>query len=297
MKMKESRGDRIFNVINMVIITTFLIGVLYPLIYVLSASISDPNAVLQGQVRLFPVGFTLEGYKAVFTHKLIISGYLNAIFYMVTGTALNVFLTISAAYPLSRKDLSGRKAIMSLFIFAMIFNGGMIPTYLVVKNLHLINSRWAMILPNAIGVWNVIIARTYFQTSIPDELLEASQLDGCTDYQFIAHVALKLSGPIIAVITLFYAVGHWNSYFNALLYLNDQEKFPLQMVLRSILIENEMTAEMFASADLDAMAYKENLRELLKYSLIVVASVPLLLIYPFVQKHFVKGIMIGAVKG
>lgn len=294
-KVRETFSDRLFNFVNYLLLTFALVIVLYPLVYVLSCSVSSANAVLNGKVWLYPIGFTLDGYKAVFRHELIISGYLNTIFYTVAGTAINIIMTVMAAYPLSRKDFYGRDAIMFIFTFTMFFNGGLIPTYLLVKDLHLLNTRWALIIPGALSVWNVIITRTYFQANIPDELLEAAKLDGCSDFTFIWRIVIPLSAPIIAVMTLFYAVGHWNEYFNAMIYLNNDKLYPLQLVLREILIQNQVRPDMIVDPQLQQQM--DNLRELLKYSLIVVASVPILVLYPFVQKYFVKGIMIGAIKG
>lgn len=293
--IKESNMDRLFNVINYVILTLFLITILYPLIYITSASISSSEAVVSGRVWLWPVDPTLIGYDAVFKHKLIVSGFLNSFYYTVAGTLINVVMTILAAYPLSRKDFYGRNVFMFLFVFTLMFSGGLIPTYLLVKDLGMLNTTWSMLLPGALGIWNMIITRTYFQTTIPDELLEASQLDGCTDFQFVWKIVFPLSGPIIAVITLFYAVGHWNSFFNALIYLKSQKLFPLQLVLRDILVQNDVDMNMLV--DVQEAAKREGLRELLKYSLIIVATLPLMIVYPFVQKYFVKGIMIGSLKG
>ncbi|TVY08111.1 carbohydrate ABC transporter permease [Paenibacillus cremeus] len=293
--VKESRDDRLFNWINYTILFLFTITVLYPLIYIFSASFSSASAVVSGKVWLYPVDMTLEGYTAVFKHPLIVTSFLNSVFYTVVGTAFNVVLTLMAAYPLSRKDFMPRNVIMALFVFTMMFSGGLIPSYLVVKGLGLIDSRWSLIIPAAIGVWNMIIARTYFQTTIPDELLEAAQMDGCSDFTFFRRIVLPLSGPIIAVIALFYAVGHWNQYFNALLYLKRQELYPLQLVLRDILVQNEVDSSMITDVA-DAVA-RQGLRELLKFSLIVVSTVPVLIIYPFIQRHFVKGMMIGSLKG
>ena len=220
---------------------------------------------------------------------------MNSIFYAVVGTLVNVTMTILAAYPLSRKDLFGRKVIMFLFVFSMMFSGGLIPFYLVVHNLGMYNTRWAMIIPTALSVWNMIITITFFRSSLPQELLEAAQLDGCSDIQYLWKIVLPLSAPIIAVLCLFYAVGHWNQFFNALIFLADKDLFPLQLVLRDILIANTIDLNMLEDAR--TMAAKAGLRDLLKFSLIIVSSVPVLAIYPFVQKHFVKGLMIGAIKG
>ncbi|GIP33251.1 carbohydrate ABC transporter permease [Paenibacillus sp. J2TS4] len=294
-RIVESSGDRLFNVINYIILFLFTITILYPLVYIVSASFSSPLAVVSGKVWLWPVDFSLDGYEAVFKHKLIWTGFANSIFYTVVGTAVNVVLTLMAAYPLSRKDFYIRHIVMALFVFTMMFSGGLIPSYLLVKDLGMIDTRWALILPGALSVMNVIITRTFFQTTIPDELLDAGQLDGCSDFKFMLHIVLPLSGPIIAVLTLFYAVGHWNSFFSALLYLKSQDLYPLQLVLRDILIQNEVDAEMMS--DVADSAARESLRELLKYSLIVVSTIPVLVIYPFIQRHFVKGIMIGSLKG
>ena len=295
MANKFTRRDRIFNFVNISIVTLFVLAVLFPLIYVVSASFSDPNKVIQGQVWLWPVGFNLEGYKAVFDNPRVMSGYLNSFIIMVGGTAVNVVMTILAGYPLSRKDFPDRHLLMGLFVFTIMFSGGLIPTYILVKNLGLIDTRWALILPTAIGVWNAIIVRTYFQTTIPGDLLEAAQMEGCNEFHFLWKIVIPLSGPIIAVITLFYAVGHWNQFFQALLYLKDEAKYPLQIVLREILVENTITD--MSSMDVESQLLRQRLRELLKYSLIIVASAPLLMIYPFIQKYFVKGIMIGSLKG
>jgi putative aldouronate transport system permease protein len=206
-------------------------------------------------------------------------------------------LTLLAAYPLSRPDLPGRGLLTFLFFFTTLFNGGLIPTYLVVRNLHMLDTRWAMLLPGALSVWNLLIVRTYFQITIPRELFEAAQLDGADDFTYFRTIVLPLSGPIIAVIALFYAIGQWNSFFNALIYLQRKELWPLQLVLREILVQNQIDPSMLAGLDAREMAMRQQLRELLKYSLIVIATVPVLSIYPFVQRHFVRGIMLGSVKG
>jgi multiple sugar transport system permease protein/putative aldouronate transport system permease protein len=293
--IKDTRGDRIFMVFNYLVLTALLVTILYPLIYILSASFSDPRAVTSGRVWLLPVEPTLAGYAAIFKNKLLVSGFANSLFYTGAGTLISVGLTILAAYPLSRTDLPGRRAITLLFFFTTLFSGGLIPTYLVVRDLGMINTRWAMLIPGALGVWNVLIMRTYFQTNIPRELYEAAQLDGCDDFTYLGRVVLPLSGPIIAVVALFYAVGYWNTYFNALIYLSDKSLWPLQLVLRDILVQNNVDPQMLT--DVRELIFRQNLREALKYSLIVVATAPLLIAYPFVQKHFVKGILLGSVKG
>ena len=293
-KIRETGLDLVFIIFLYLILSLILVSLLYPLIFVVSASISDPSAIMAGKVVLFPVGFTLRAYQAILEYKQIWVGFSNSLFYTVAGTLVNLVVTILAGYALSRKDLVGRNFFMFLFAFTMLFNGGIVPTYLVVNQLGLINTRWALIVPQALSVWNLIITVTYFRTSIPIELLEAAQLDGCSDFQYLARVVLPLSAPIVAVLTLFYAVGHWNEYFSALLYLNDQALYPLQIMLRNILMQNRID---FTMVDISAFAARQAMRELLKYALIVVASVPVLLIYPFVQKYFLKGIMIGAIKG
>lgn len=294
-KMKEAGSDRLFTIANYTVLTLIMIIVLYPLVYVVSASFSSSSAVLSGRVWLWPVEPTLDGYRAVFKNGMVVRGFMNTLFYTLAGTGINLLFTVLAAYPLSRKDFRGRNIFMLLFVFTMMFNGGLIPTYLLVKNLGMIDTVWSMLIPAALSVWNVIIMRTYFQTTIPGELLEASQLDGCTDFRFLLRIVLPLSGPILAVIALFYAVGHWNQYFNAMIFLKRAELYPLQLILRDILVQNEVNIDMLGDAK--TAAARQGLRELLKYSLIVVTSVPLLVVYPFVQKFFVKGVMIGSLKG
>lgn len=294
-KIQLSPGDRVFITINYLFLSLFFIIVLYPLIYILSSSFSSTDAVISGRVWLLPVEPTLLGYKAVFKNPQVMTGYANSGFYTIFGTMINVVMTVLAAYPLSRKDFYGRGMIMMLFTFTMLFSGGLIPTYLLTKNLGMIDTRWALLIPNAMAVLYVIIARTYFQTTIPDELYEAAELDGSSDIRFIVSIVLPLSSPILAVMALFYSVEHWNSYFDALIYLKTAGLYPLQIILRNILIQNEIQMNMMA--DIDAMMKFQGMADLLKYSLIVVASIPVLIIYPFVQKYFVKGIMIGSLKG
>ena len=293
-RLRESGMDRAYNILVYILLTLALIVTIYPMIIVLSSSFSSSAAVLGGKVWLYPIGFNLMGYEAVFRNARIWIGYKNSIWYTAVGTLVNVIVTIMAAYPLSRKDFRPRRFVMLLFTFTMFFSGGMIPAYILVSNLHLMNTRWALILPTALSVYNMILMRTYFQSNFPDELLEAAQLDGCSDLYYLWRVVLPLSKPIIAVIALYYAVGHWNEYFNAFMYLSDPQLQPLQIVLRSILIQNSVDS---LTIDLSNMVEREALKNLLKYSLIVVASVPVLVIYPFVQKFFVKGVMIGSVKG
>ncbi|MEK3916707.1 carbohydrate ABC transporter permease [Paenibacillus sp. FSL H7-0331] len=293
--LRESRGDRWFNIINYTFMALLLIIVLYPVIFVVSSSFSNKDAVSAGQVLLWPVGFSLEGYQAVFRDPAVLRSITVSIGYTVAGTLINVTLTIMAAYPLSRRDLWGRNWLMGVFAFTMFFSGGLIPTYLLVKNLDLLNTPWALLLPTALSIWNMVITRTYFMATIPDEHLEAGQIDGCNDLIFLWKVVLPLSGPITAVIALYYGVEHWNQYFNALLYLKEPKLYPLQLVLREILIRSQMSSEMMG--DSAQMAEQAGLANLLKYSLIVVATAPLMLVYPYVQRFFVRGVMIGALKG
>lgn len=293
--MKESRTDRWFNVINYGILGLFFLTVLYPLVFIVSASFSSGEAVVSGKVWLWPVNPSLAGYRAVLEHKLLWTSFGNSLVYTAVGTLINIVLTVMAAYPLSRKDLYGKNVIMILFVFTTMFSGGLIPNYLLVKDLGMLNTMWALIIPGAMSVFHVIITRTYFKSTLPDELLEAAQLDGCNDFKFVWKIVLPLSGPIIAVITLYAAVNIWNQYFNAMLYLKTPSKYPLQLVLRDILIQNQVDETMLSN--LAEQASREGLRALLKYSLIIVSSLPLMIVYPFVQKHFVKGVMIGSLKG
>ena len=290
-----TRGERILLAINSAFLVICFLAVALPLIYILNASVSSASAVMAGRVFLWPVDFTLDAYKEIFNHGYILDGYLNSVYYTVVGTIVNVIVTVMAAYPLSRRDFTMRNWFMFLFAFTMWFSGGLVPSYLVASQLGLINNFWVMILPGAMSVYNMIIMRTFFESNISPELHEAAQLDGCSDIRFIVRLVLPLSGAIMAVIGLFYAVGHWNSYFNALIYLNDRDMYPLQIVLREILIMNQMSS----SNVVDTALYEKQrqLMELLKYSLIIVASVPVLCIYPFVQRFFVKGVMVGAIKG
>ena len=292
-----SIADRSFHITNYIVLTIFLIIVLYPLIYVLSCSFSSAMAVISNRVWLWPVDITLDSYKAVFEHRLLMTGYGNALIYMAAGTCVNILLLLLCAYPLSRKDLPGRAFFTFYFIFTMFFNGGQIPNYILVNNLHMLNTRWALIIPFAFSAYNMIIVRTYFSSNIPGELLEAAQIDGCSDIKFFAGVVIPLSKPVIAVMVLFHSIGHWNGYMRALLYLNNSELYPLQLVLRDILFLANMPEEVLAQMGDSKLEEMTNVMELLKYAVIVVGSLPVLILYPFIQKYFVKGIMIGSVKG
>ena len=278
-----------------VFLSAVLVIMLYPLIYVVSASFSSPDAVANGKVFLLPVDITTIGYEAVFQNQKIVTGFLNSVFYLVAGTALNLMMTMLAAYPLSRKEFYGKKLVTGIFVFTMYFSGGLVPSYLLMKNLGLLDTRAVLIIPVAMSVWNVIIARTYLQSTIPDELFEAASLDGCSEIGFFLRIVLLLSKPIMAVLVLYYGVGHWNSYFNAMIYLKSPDLQPLQIVLREILLLGNVDMTMITDAA--ALEKMQGLSNLLKYAVIVVASLPMMCIYPFVQKHFVKGVMIGSLKG
>ena len=290
---KMTPGDILFKVFVYLFLILFVLSILYPLIYILSCSFSSAQAVTSGRVRFLPVEPSLEGYSVVFEFDGIWRSYANTILYTFVGTLVNVIMTVLTAYPLSRKDFYGKGIFTFIIMFTMFFGGGLIPTYLLVTKLGMRNSMWALIIPPAISVWNVIITRTYFQNNIPIDLLEAAKLDQCDDFHFLWLIVLPLSGAILAVNVLFYAVGHWNAYFDAMIYLTEEAKFPLQLMLRKILVLNSFTGKVSAAA----MSKRSGTTELLKYSLIVIASAPMLILYPFVQKFFVKGVMIGSIKG
>ncbi|MEV6283917.1 carbohydrate ABC transporter permease [Kribbella sp. NPDC051770] len=293
-RIREPRSDRLFMFCVYLLLIVFLAIVLLPLLYIVASSFSSPQAVSAGRVHFWPVDFSLRGYHAVFQNPQVVQGYVNSLFYTVVGTIVSVTLTIAIAYPMSRRTLVGRNVVMSLVLFTMLFTGGLVPTYLVVQSAGLLDTRWALIVPQAIGVWQVIVARTYFRTAIPEELVEAAQLDGCGDLRFLWSVVIPLAKPMIAVVALMYAILQWNSYFDALIYLKNPDLYPLQLVLRNILILNTSGG---GAVDASLALQRQELADLLKYSLIVVASVPVLLIYPFVARYFTKGILIGAVKG
>ncbi len=279
---------------NLVLILSFLV-VVAPLLNVVASSFSTPSAVIRGQVKFLPVGFNLNAYKQILQSDMIVTGYKNSIIYTVVGTSINIFMTIIAAYALSVKTLVGRNFITGMFVFTMIFTAPLIPTYLNLEALGLLDSIWAMVLPGAISVYNLIIARTFFQNSISDEMLEASRIDGADDITILMKIILPLSKSIIAVLVLYYAVAHWNSYFDAYIYLSSEEKLTLQVVLRNIMSATKALQEMTGITA--EQGERAALVEALKYAIIVVGSLPVVLIYPFVQKHFVKGVMIGSVKG
>ncbi|MBO0994321.1 carbohydrate ABC transporter permease [Bacillus sp. SD088] len=291
---KMSVGDRIFTMINSTILLLITFLMIYPLIYVLSASLSAPIHIAQGNIWLLPIDFTFDSYKTVFENKNILIGYRNTVLYTVLGTVINIIASVMIAYPLSRKDFYGRGVITTIILFTMFFSGGMIPTYLLIRDLGMLDTIWAMIIPGAVSVYNVIIMRTFFQ-GIPDELREAAFMDGCSNIKFLVKIVVPLSLPILAVMGLFYSVGHWNAYFDALIYLTNTDKFPLQLFLRQMLIQEDLSG----MADMGGEALSESILKVegLKYAVVVIASLPMLILYPFLQKYFIKGVMIGSLKG
>ena len=297
-RLIRGKDDYIFDTVIIIITVVFVAAIALPLIYVLSSSLSDPDEVILGRVFFWPKGFTLDGYARIFDYKPIWIGYRNTALYTIVGTTVNLIVTLLCAYSLSRKELVGRKFFTIMFTFTMFFNGGLIPTYLLVHDLGLYNTFWAMILPSACSMYNVIIARTYFQTSIPEDLREAALIDGCTNLKLFMQIILPLAKPIIVVLALFYAVMHWNAFFNALLYLKDIDRMPLQMFLRNILLLDQFVD--FAGLDAESaahMTYLLRLKESMKFGIIVISTFPLLILCTVMQKFFVKGMMIGAVKG
>ncbi|MCH4887616.1 carbohydrate ABC transporter permease [Acidaminobacter sp. JC074] len=292
-KMKLKSVDKFTTVVIYLLAGIAAIMALYPIYFVVIASISSPDAVENGLVYLWPKYITFEGYEKVFQDARIWMGYRNTIFYTLAGTAISLLVTLPAAFVLSRKDFKARNTIMMMFVFTMFFGGGLIPTYLLIKDLNLYNTIWVMILPFSLNVYNLIIARSFFESSIPESLGEAAKIDGCSDIRFFISIILPLSKAIIAVILLYYAVAQWNEYFKALIYLRDENLQTLQIVLRSILIQNQS----FDGSAAEGFAETQNLFDLIKYAVIVVSTIPIIMVYPFVQKYFTKGVMIGAVKG
>jgi ABC-type glycerol-3-phosphate transport system permease component len=294
--MKLSINDRMFFILDYILLLFCGTVVLIPLLNVFAQSLSDPYAVLGGRVILWPRNFTLETFKLILRNRNIMIGYVNTLYYAFFGTVINLLMTIMCAYPLSRKNFVGRNFFMLIFAFTMMFGGGMIPTYIVIKNLGLLDSRWVMLLPCAMTVWNMILARTFFQNTIPVELYESAEMDGASDIKTLVSIVIPLSTPIIAVLTLFYAVSvHWNSYFDAMMYLKSQNLFNIQLILRNAIAN--ISTLLNQSGDLTAMEQTLAYAEASKYVIIVISMLPVLIIYPFVQKYFIKGIMIGAIKG
>lgn len=295
--IKTSNIDRVYLGFIYSFLALFTLAVVYPLIYVVSCSFSSAESLISGQVFFLPVEPSLQGYQAVFNNDQVWTGYYNSIVYTVVGTFIGMIVTILGAFVLSRREFPMRKIVTGLFMITMFFNGGLLPNYILIKNLGMYNSIWAMVLPGAFSVWLAIIGRTFIKSSIPEELFEATSLDGGNYFQFLARVVLPLSKPILAVLALNFAVGHWNSYFSALIYLKDASKFPLQIILRNIVVANVFDAASISAMDVRDMMERQYLVELLKYSLIIVSSVPMLILYPFIQKYFIKGVMIGSLKG
>jgi len=290
----SSKEDRVIGLLNGIVLTCILIAVLYPLLFVVSASISNPILVIRGEVLLWPKEITFQAYERVFRNEAVWIGFRNTLLYAFTGTLINVALTVMGSFPLSRKGLPGRNAIMLFLLLTMFFSGGIIPSYLVIKSLGLINSYWAMVLPGAVSVYNLIVMKTFFE-NIPTELHEAAAIDGSSQTRLLMTIILPLSIPIVAVMVLFYGVGHWNAFFNGLIYLSDRDKYPLQLIIREILINSQMQQMMDQAGE--SAAAQLLMAESIKYALIIVTSIPVLLLYPLLQRYFVKGMMIGAIKG
>ena len=294
MKVKLSPNDRVFYVVNYSLLLLFSFFTLYPFLFVLSASLSDSLPLAQGKVWIYPIGINISSYRMVLKDPQVWLGYKNTIWYVLVGTGVNLFLTLLTAYPLSRRTFGGRRVIMLLIAFTMFFSGGMVPTYLLIRNLGLINSPWAIVLSAGINTWNLIITRSFFE-ALPEELFESAHIFGCNDFQILLMIILPLSGAIIAVMVLFYAVARWNEYFSAILYLTSEKYWPLQSYMRRILIQyqqNESNAQL-----VDISGDRQAIAQTIRYATIIVATVPTLCVYPFLQKYFVKGVMVGAIKG
>jgi putative aldouronate transport system permease protein len=300
MKRRRIMGleDKIFDTVSFVILTLVFIIVGYPLYFMIISSISDPQLVASGQVTFYPRGINLDGYREVLKNEGVMRVFFNSIYYTVLGVTINLIVTLPTAYALSRQDFHGRKFISLFYIFTMFVSGGLIPTYLVVRNLGMLNTVWALVIPGAISVYNMMVARIFFKTNIPGELLDAAKIDGCTDTGFFFRIVLPISAAIIAILVLWYGVGHWNSYFSALLYISDRQRQPLQLELRMVLLQNQQAPNMPLTEEFLAERRRlEALREMMKYSLIIISSLPVLILYPFIQKHFVKGVTVGSLKG
>lgn len=293
-KVQASGRDIAFNIFLYALSGIILLAIAYPLYFIIIASFSNPSEVANGNVWLWPSQFTLDGYKELLRHDDIWTGYLNTILYTLVGTLIGLFVNISAAYALSRRDLVGRRLITFFFIFTMFFNGGLIPTYFTIRDFHLYDTFWVMVLPFSVAVYNMIVARTFFDSSLPKELLDAAQIDGCGNLRFFFSIALPLSKAVIAVIALYIAVAQWNSYFNALVYIRSENLKPLQLVVRNILITNQ---SLVGAGDGLAAQEAMRLSNLMKYAVIIITTVPIMCVYPFVQKYFSQGVMIGAIKG
>lgn len=295
--IKDPVSDKILHFGLIGILVLLSIATIYPLLYVVSASFSSSTAVLSGEVVFLPVGFGLEAYQALFDSPLIFRSFVNSLIYSAAVILLGTATTMMAGYALSREDLPFRRSLTFIFMLTMLFSGGMIPTYLLVRSLNMLNTMWAMMLPAAVSVWQLIITKAFFQSTIPHELLESARVDGANDFTFFFRIALPLSIPILAVNMLLYGVSAWNAYFNGLIYLTDEQLYPIQLAMRNILVQNTLDPAKLAEADPAKIAQMQEVAAKLKFALIVVSSIPPLIAYPFVQKHFVKGMLIGSVKG
>ena len=293
-KVRSQRSDVAFNIILYAACTLLLLLILYPLWFIVIASFSDPSAVAGGHVWLLPVGFTLDGYEELLKQANVWIGYRNTIAYTLVGTLIALAVNIPAAYALSRRDLWGRRALMGLYVFTMFFSGGLIPTFLTIQQVGLYNTFWVMVLPFFVSAYNIIVARTFFQNSLPAELWDAAQVDGCGNLRFFFTMALPLSKAVVSVIALWTAVGQWNSYFNALIYIRDGSLHPLQLIMRNILITNQSFAALGTGEAAIIAMRKANL---VRYAMIIVSTVPIMCVYPFIQKYFDQGVMIGSIKG
>ncbi len=289
-------SDRAFDRASVLILSISALAVIYPIYFIVIASVSEPSAVYNGDVLVAPSGFTLEGYARIFSDPTIIRGFANSVLYTGLATAISVTLIVTGGYVLSRPDLPGRKTITFLLVITLFFDGGMIPRYLVVQQLGMIDTIWALVLPGAVGVWNLLIARSFFDVTIPGELREAAQLDGANDFRFFFTVAVPLAKSLIVLMVMIHVVGNWNAFFDALIYLNDDSKYPLQLVLRNILIQSDLSSTGSMTGDLESYAQAQRVAELVKYSTIVVSTLPIIALVPFLQKHFTKGALLGAVK-
>ncbi|GIN72556.1 sugar ABC transporter permease [Bacillus sp. J14TS2] len=292
-----SVSDKSFDLINKILVGFLTLIIVYPLIFVISASISDPAAVSTGKMWLWPVDVTFAGYKRVFQNDAIWLGYRNTIFYTIVGTIIHLIVLLPCAYALSRKEVMGKKYILWIILFTMMFNGGLIPTYLVIKTLGMIDTIWAIVVPGVVGAWSILVARTFFQQTIPDQLVEAAKIDGASDYYIFGKVVIPLSMPIIAVMALFHAVSLWNQYFTALIYLSNEKLYPLQLILRQILVVAQISQEGGGGpGEIESLVEQVKTASLVKYAVIMVSSLPLLIVYPFLQRFFVQGVLIGSVK-
>jgi ABC-type glycerol-3-phosphate transport system permease component len=293
---KLSAPDKVFQTCVFIFLLIAGAAITYPLLYVIACSFSSAAAILQGKVSIWPVEFTLDSYRAVLNYPLLITGFFNSLLYVAGGTVVAVVLLLLAAYPLSRRDMPDRKFFQIYFVITMFFSGGIIPNYLLIRNLHLIGSRWALILGFMFSCYNMIIVKSYFQSSLPAGILDAAKIDGCGDIQFFLIIALPLAVPVIAVMVLFNAVGIWNGYFNGMMYLTKPQTFNFQMILRNILFVASMPPEMMSSMDVNSTASLQEIFQQLRYAVLVVGALPMMVLYPFIQRYFIRGMMIGSLK-